>query len=408
MTSNLKNKTDVVVVGAGPAGSSAARIAAKSGLDVIILEKQAEVGKHVQCGEGVTCNINRIDPEIRLKKEHIASKIGTLKIILPNGTTLVLGRRNPHTDGYIINRDLYDHYLAEKAEKYGAEIRTESPALEPIIKKKRVRGVVVHNKHNHEKYELYGKVVVAADGISSLIGKEAGLPVQLEESEVCPCAESRFSNIEVDPHIIEVWFLPEGSMQGYAWVFPKSNNVANVGIGVMSHVLHQKGLNVQDILDNFIKKRFYNQNPKPILKMNGVVPLGICRQLVAPGICLCGDSGRMVSPISGAGIENSIKAGIILGGTIADGGFSTNNLKRYEAEYMKRIGRKMQAFLYFRKGLEVAYDLSPNAIWWAGDLVKMMFDFQHTFIDLTGGREKEPMISTGIGGKIVKMARKVS
>lgn len=402
-----KSKTDVVVVGAGPAGSSVARIAAKSGLDVVVLEKQVEVGKHVQCGEGVTKNINKIDPEIRLKKEHISAKIGTMKIILPNGTTLVLESRDPQSDGYIINRDLYDSYLAEKSEKYGTEIRMESVALSPIMKNKRVRGVVVQDKHNQKKYELYGKVVVAADGVSSLIGKEAGLPVQLEKSETCPCAESRLSNIEVDPHTIEVWFLPEGSMSGYSWVFPKSNSVANVGVGVMSHVLHQKGLKVQDVLDDFIKKRFYNQNPKPILKMNGVVPLGVCKRIVAPGVCLCGDAARMVSPISGAGIETSIKAGIMLGDTIANGGFSTKNLKRYEAEYMRRIGRKMRTFLYFRKGLEVVYDLSPNAIWWAGDLAKTIFDFQHTFIDLSGGREEEPLISNGTGKIIAKTLQKI-
>ena len=401
-------KTDVVVVGAGPAGSSAARILAKAGLETIIIEKKKKIGVPVACGEGITRMINSIDPEIRLRPEHISSKIATMKIVLPNGTQLDIGSRKPHADGFIINRDLYEQFLAEKAEDHGAEIRKESIALSPIMKNGRVQGVVVRDKKNNDDYNLYAKVVIAADGVSPLIAKRAGMTVRMKESEICPCAESRYSGIKVNPNEIEVWFLPEGSMQGYAWVFPKSNSVANVGVGMMKHVLRQKGVNVQDILDDFVKQRFYNQNPNPILKMNGIVPLGTCKTLAMPGLALVGDAGRMVSPVSGAGIENAIKAGIMLGNTISDGGYSIATLKKYEKEYMQKIGKKMKALLYFRKMLGVTYDISPNAIlfWWPVDIVKMVFAFQRNFIDLTGGREEEPMISTGLEGKIVKAMRR--
>ena len=400
-------KTDVAIVGAGPGGASAARILAKNGLDVIVLEKQSQIGKHVQCGEGVTRRINSIDPEIRLKPEHISSKLSTMKIVLPNGTQLDLGSRKPHADGYIIDRGMYDRYLAEKAEDHGAEIRTESLALAPIIKNGRVRGVVVHDKKSGDRYNLYAKVVIAADGVSSLIAKRAGMTVRMKESEISPCAESRYSNVKVNPHEIEVWFLPKVSMQGYAWVFPKDAGTSNIGVGIMSHVIRQKGLNLQDILNDFVKQRFYNQNPKPILKMNGVVPLGICDHLVMPGLALVGDSGRMVSPISGAGIENAIRSGILLGQTISDGGYSISNLKKYEKEYMKEIGKKMKALLYFRKMLGLVYDLSPNAVWGIGDSAKIIFDFQKAFIDLTGGREEEPVISTDLVGKFAKTMRRI-
>ena len=397
MTLQKKQKTDVVVVGAGPAGSSAARISAKAGLDVVVLEKQSEVGTHVQCGEGVTRFINKIDREIRLKKEHISTRISDMKVILPIGMALVMQRRRPNADGYIINRDIYDRYLAEKAEKYGAEIRRSSPVLSPIIKKKQVRGVVVHDKNKGEKYELYGKIVVAADGVSSMIGKKAGLPVKIKESDKSICAESRFTGIEVDDNTIEVWFLPECEMTGYAWVFPKSNNVANIGVGIMSHTLRQKQLRVQDVLDDFVKKRFSKYKPKPILNMNGVVPLGVCSKLVAPGIALTGDSGRMVVPVSGAGTENAIKSGMMLGKTISNGDFSLKNLKRYEKEYMSKIGDKMQVLLYGRRALELIYDISPNMVWFGSDVVNAILDLQHVFMDLTGAREEKPTISTGVG-----------
>ena len=396
-----KQKTDVVIVGAGPAGASVARISAKAGLDVVVLEKQAEVGAHVQCGEGVTRYINKIDREIKLKKEHISTEISDMMIVLPSGSPLVMRRRRSRADGYIINRDIYDRYLAEKAEKYGAEIRRSSPVLSPIMKKKRVRGVVVYDKNKNkgkgEKYELYGKIVVAADGVSSMIGKKAGLPIKMKESETSICAESRFTGIEVDDNTIELWFLPECEMTGYAWVFPKSENVANIGVGIMSHTLRQKHLRIQDVLDDFVKKRFSKYKPKPILKMNGVVPLGVCRKLVAPGIALVGDSGRMVVPVSGAGIENAIKSGIMLGKTISNGDFSLKNLKSYEKEYMSKIGYKMQALLYGRRVLELAYDTSPNLVWFGGDIVKTILDMQRVFMDLTGAREKRPTISTGVG-----------
>ena len=403
----MSDRRDVVVVGGGPAGLSTARIAAKNGLDVVVLERQSKIGQKIQCAEGVTNRIMGIDPEIALLKEHISTPISIMKIFMPNGTMLDMGRRKPHAEGYIIDRTAYDQFLAKKAENHGVEIRTNAMVTAPITKNGRVQGVSVRDRTSNEEYNVYGKVIVASDGVSSALAKRVGLPVRMNENEFGLAVESRYANISVDPHAIEIYFLKECSLNGYSWVFPKSSTSANIGVGITDRVVRQKGLNVHNLLDDFVKRRFYGQDPKPFLRMNGVIPAAICKTLVAPGIALTGDAARQASPISGAGVENAIRSGILLGQTIADGGFSTTNLKRYESEYLRTIGRKMQVFMYARKVLELIYDISPNLIWWGADIIETLFDFQKSFIDLTGGREAEPIVSTGTGEVMAKMIKKV-
>jgi digeranylgeranylglycerophospholipid reductase len=193
------------------------------------------------------------------------------------------------------------------------------------------------------------------------------------------------SNISVDPHTIEIWFLPEfESLDGYAWVFPKSSTIANVGCGITSAITKKLGMNIEDVLSKFIKKRFYDQDPKPILRMNGVDPVGTCNQLVSPGIALVGDAGRMVTPISGGGIENAIKAGILLGDVVSTTGTSFVSLKRYEMEYMIKRGLKMNTIYKLRKMLSFIFSkVSPNILWMGADAMKLLFDFRGVLIDIT-------------------------
>ena len=312
--------------------------------------------------------------------------------------------RVPRAEGYIIHRDLYDRYLASKAEDHGAEIRTESLALGPIIKNKRVQGIVVHDKNSREKYNLYGKVVVGADGVSSMVGKKSGLRVGLKE-DMYPCAESRFTNIEVKDDAIETWLFSKYFCQGWAWVFPKNDHTANIGIGMSPHILRREPLDLQGLLDEFVKKRFYKDQPKEVLRMNGVVPMGKCRDMVAPGLMLVGDAGRVTNPMSGGGIERAIKTGILAGKTISNGDFSLKNLKQYEKRYRFPVGMSMDALLYARRSLSFISDVSPNLISFGADAANLVFGFQHFFMDITGARENAPLTSCGIEGKIAKTIR---
>ncbi|HEC89851.1 MAG TPA: NAD(P)/FAD-dependent oxidoreductase, partial [Thermoplasmatales archaeon] len=119
---------DVIVVGAGPAGSVTARFAAKRGAKVLLLERRAEIGIPVLCGEGVSQRIDKWN--ILESKNWIANKLDGAKIFSPDGTKVTLSKEMAGNEtGYVIYRDVFDKELAHLAGKAGAEVMLRSEVI---------------------------------------------------------------------------------------------------------------------------------------------------------------------------------------------------------------------------------------------------------------------------------------
>ena len=121
-------EVDVLVVGAGPSGSTAARHAALGGARTLMIEKRTEIGTPVRCGEGVA---KRWLDEVGLEPSgsFIAHEVDGAKVVAPDGTTLVVDEARAGNEcGYILERDLFDRHLAKLAAKAGAEIRIRTSA----------------------------------------------------------------------------------------------------------------------------------------------------------------------------------------------------------------------------------------------------------------------------------------
>ena len=165
---------DVLVIGAGPAGSSAARYSARYGLKTLMVEKRPDIGSPVRCGEGVS---KVWMPEVDLKPEQhwISDEVKGARIYGPSEKKpIILGAESAGNEvGFVVERDKFDKHIATLAATEGADIWIKSPATSVIKEGNRVVGAKI--RHNGEEVEVRAKMVIAADGFESEFSRWAGL-----------------------------------------------------------------------------------------------------------------------------------------------------------------------------------------------------------------------------------------
>ncbi len=338
----FKEKYDVVVIGAGPAGSSAAYAAAKAGLDVLLIEKRAEVGSPIRCAEGVGKE-GLQDAGITPKKEWIANELVGAKIYAPSGEFITLDASMAGNEvGYIIHRDLFDQYLAKMAVDAGSELYTRTIAKHiersgnEMITKIRCFG---------EVHEVKSPIVIGADGFESLVGEWVGLKTRLLPKDINVTFEYRITGGNFDPDYAEFFVGNEVAPGGYVWVFPKSENEANVGIGVLLSRIQSEKDKPKHLLDKFIKEH-PEYKGKVIAVISGAVSVSKpLEPSYTDNVMLVGDAARLIDPLTGGGIINAIisgkAAGKIAAEAIEAGNYSKEFLKRYEDAWKRRLYEKL-------------------------------------------------------------------
>ena len=230
----MKGEYDVIVVGAGPAGSIAAKTAAENGLDVLLIEKRQEIGDPVRCAEGVVKE--NLEEFLEPDPIWICTEISGARLFAPDGPMLTL--TDDRTIGYILERKLFDRALARSAAAAGAEVQVKAQATSLIKENGLVHGI--KGKRMGDDFEAMAKVVVGADGIESRIGRWAGIDTTLKLKDVGSCAQFLVTGIDVETLYCD--FYPGNAIApgGYAWVFPKGKGEANVGLGILGSRLKDK------------------------------------------------------------------------------------------------------------------------------------------------------------------------
>ena len=326
---------DVVVVGAGPAGSSTARYAAMGGANVLMIEKRQEIGSPVRCGEGIARHFLD-DVGIPFDRKWVAQEVKGAKIISPAGNVLQIDERHAGNEvGIVLERDAFDKSLAKLAAKAGSEIWVKTTAIGLLKDDGRVTGVRV--KRLEEEFNIEAGCVVAADGFESQVGRWAGVKTLMKAGDITGTLQYRLTNIEPDPdfpHYCE-FFLGTCAPAGYIWVFPKDEITANVGLGISLDRLKDK-MDLKRYLDAFVKKDPRMKRAQCLdMVTGGVSTCPPVKETVRDGIALVGDAARHIDPITGGGIGNGCVAGMILGKVLADikkrgGTYSKEDLQPYE------------------------------------------------------------------------------
>lgn len=327
-------KTDVLVVGGGPAGLVAAWEAAANGkdLDVLLIERDRAIGAPVRCAEGVgSAGLKEfMSPD---GADWVSRRITKVIFWAPDDTEVQVGGGDV---GYVLDRTRFEPALADEAKRAGAEIqiRTEAMAMERLNGGWKVR---LEGPRGAE--DVLARVVIGADGVESMIGRWAGLDTRVASRDMESCAQYVVSNITFDPDAIYLHFAQQWAPGGYAWIFPKGVGVANVGLGMIA--LKGDGRMARQYLDAYVAKYFPNGNVTS-LTVGGVIAGLTVKRCATDGVMLAGDAAHMINPLSGGGIVNAMKGGRLAGrlaaAAIVEGDTSAKRLQRYHDDWMQLLG----------------------------------------------------------------------
>ncbi|MCI0405275.1 MAG: NAD(P)/FAD-dependent oxidoreductase [candidate division Zixibacteria bacterium] len=337
------NHYDVIVVGAGPGGSSAARAAAKKGRKVLLLEKHPIVGYPLCCAEGISKS--GLEGIVPLNPRWVASRVERVLLVGPGGAE---ARIEHPAAGYVLDRKIFDRDLAGLAAREGATVKAGTPVVGLLNGEGGpIRGVKVLEKGKPNEY--YAPVIIASDGIESRIGFWAGLNTTLYLSGFDSAAQYLLGGLDVDEECLQFYFGRDLCPGGYGWVFPKGGGTANVGLA-FTPALNAK-VKAIELLNKFVAERF--PRVSVIETIVGGVPAYVGKKLLRiKNVLLVGDAARLVDSISGAGIANALLSGKIAGETAAEylpSKHSLDFLERYRREWDKVKGREMRFYLYIRQ-----------------------------------------------------------
>ena len=338
----MDQKFDCIVVGAGPAGSMAAKTLAESGINVLLLEKHPSVGVPLTCAEAIsTSGLDRfVDPD----PEWICTRIHRVLLVSPSNRRMTI--RHPRA-GFVLNRKVFDRRLAEKARSLGAEVRLNAAAV-GLLRTSQDGFCGVQVLDNGKEREYGAKAIIGADGVESWVARWAGIDSSVSLGQIESCAQSLVAGVDVEEDRMEFYLGKEIAPGGYAWVFPKGGGTANVGLAVTPDGTPKKA---RGLLDRFLQKRFSGFRVIEST-MGGVPQFDRKKCLVRKNMLLVGDAGRLVDSLSGAGISNALLSGKIAGETtsrfIKEGGSSFSELKAYEERLLKEKGSELRFYSYSR------------------------------------------------------------
>lgn len=345
----LDNEYDVVVIGAGPGGSVAARNLSRFGHKVLLLEKRAKIGYPVRCGEAST-NLEDLQTYGPVDEDCIESIINGLFIYGPDGVNIEVPQPNT---GIMLNREKFDPCLARLAENDGVQVVTSARVdfVGDVEEGARRVRVVFDELNNSE--EIRAKMVIAADGVESRIGRMLGLKSGQVPGATCTGVDIQVQGLLTKPDYLTFWQGHDFINDGYIWSFPKQkSNVTNFGAGFLIPKAGQP--NIYDVTMEWLEKLF------PGAKINhvvgGLVPVSsTMKSYTLDRFALVGDAAHHTNPLTGGGIAAAMRAGRFCAETVHQG-FSCNNLsasflKQYEKTCYQKFGKGHDFQLKFRKFL---------------------------------------------------------
>ena len=351
-------KFDVTVVGAGPAGSSAARELALRGIKVALLER-AKFPRDKICGD--ICGPRTLK---LLSDIGVLGAFGNLPKVNKASAFTEEGKIfegvMPAFDGFfpyahVIPRKLLDHELAQLAVKDGASLFESCEADGMEYNGGMPSGVSAHMNGKDVLFE--SRIVIAADGAYSPVGRSAGLHPNKPKKN-CTTVRAYFRNIrKMDPSCAS-FFYDERYFPGYGWAFPMEGGMANVGIGMRSDIVISKHLSLRNVFLQFIKT---NKSLKDMLEGAEMIEsprgwyipcYGQAEKPYSDGILLAGDAASFVDSLSGEGVSHALESGSLAARVAAEalkaGDFSAKKLSVYHKLVKDAFGDELWWSAFFQ------------------------------------------------------------
>jgi geranylgeranyl reductase family protein len=346
----------VIVVGAGPAGSMAAAILASHGCRVLLLDK-AEFPRAKVCGDGITLGtvrlLSTVGLELKMDKFHWCdSARGTS----PRGYAFKGCLTEYNARAYVIPRKTLDHILWKFSLQRGTEFERFHVA-EPIVE----RGVVcgIRGRLGGEVVEHHARITIAADGANSVItralhrGKAA-------DRHYAVSMRAYFDGVQGSDRCADFYASAVGGFPNYGWVFPLGEGRANVGVVLRLDALHRSGRTLRQEFDQFIR------DPRTADRLSQAKLMGKIQGWTLPlasrplqrayaGALLVGDAGAFVSPLSGGGIHNGLVSGKLAAEVALEAlqknNYSLKGLGKFEAKWRRALGRGLRREMILQRVL---------------------------------------------------------
>ena len=354
-------ETDVIVVGAGPAGSTAAKHAALGGAKVILMDKKSEIGAPKRCAEGVSIQgLEKLG--IKPSPRFVTREIEGVRLQSPDGTDVWLTKDEVQLPeaGYILERKVFDKFMAMDAARAGAEIKIKTlvTGIDKID-----NGYIVETESMGKQETYKCKILIAADGPEGHIARWAGLKPAAKPKEMESGVQYEMCNVEFErPGVIEFYF---GSCApgGYVWIFPKGEDIANVGLAILPHKAEKTAI---EYLDDFIAKCPYTQNAQAVeLNVGGDPVGGMTKKLYDDNILVCGDAAGQVNPLTGGGIISGMTGGMCAGQVAAEAikeDCSKKFLKQYDEMAHEELDHEIKRYKKVQEYLLTLSDSELDSI----------------------------------------------
>lgn len=356
----MNNNYDVIIVGAGPAGCTAACQLSGKGLKILLIEKH-HFPRDKICGDALSPDVvnqfKRIDPSLADRFLKFADKrsLSQVRVFAPNSKFVDIPfsqTQDPKSGAFTSKREFFDHF-------YFNEIKN-LPDIEII------EGCQILKINEQEngleiktgKATFIAKFVLGADGANSIVSRQLSSN-KINKKHHCAGVRQYYEGVEgFDKDGIELHFY-DGLLPGYFWIFPLPNNQANVGLGMLSQKIGEQKVNLKEKLNEVIQShpnianRF--KNAKAVDEVKGFgLPLG-SRKVSCSGdhYLLLGDAASLIDPFTGEGIGNAIRSGRIAAEHLVlafkKNRFDSDFNRKYDSEIYNRMGTELRIGKYLQK-----------------------------------------------------------
>lgn len=334
-------EVEVLVVGAGPAGSVVAYELARRGHQVVVLEEHGRVGYPVQCAGLVSERVL----EIAGGRGMVRRPVHGASVFAPSLRSVSFSAAEPRA--YVIDRAGLDIHLADRAANAGA-------TFEPGIRFDRLIGQTAAGSTNRvvdmegNASEIHARLVVGADGVASTVARAFRLrrPV-----EVLPAFEAEFGESPGDPDQVEVYLGNQLSPGLFGWWIPDGAGGARVGVAVRAGPVTARAY--YERLLRHLAQRFGTELRAPTNYVVSGVPIGVVPRTSGAGVLLVGDAAGQVKPLSGGGIFLGMRCAQIAASVaheaLAASDLTAGSLARYDAAWKAELGDEIGKALYLRR-----------------------------------------------------------
>ncbi|MBL7014100.1 MAG: NAD(P)/FAD-dependent oxidoreductase [Candidatus Marinimicrobia bacterium] len=355
MKKSPNSEYDIIIVGAGPAGSSAALFAQRLGLKPLLLDKSIFPRDKI-CGDALSGKSVRLLRDLDLLEKTRELPGAHIKRITFGGPKyqqfdlhLKGDSEGKNDEGFSIRREIFDDMLFRTVQEAGIDT-LEGFTVKNIIQDKGfVTGVKGILKESNEELSFTSKLLFGADGYNSIVAKKLNLyDMDMEHTSVG--IRCYYENVKDLTDQIELHYVPE-LIPGYLWIFPSDGNRANIGVGLSKDDAKQKKINLVKVMEEILSKPPFVErfsDAEPLEKPKGWnLPLGsIQRENHGNGFMLLGDAAGIIDPFTGEGIGNALVSGKIAAETAKQalelGNYSSEILKAYDVQLWDELGSELK------------------------------------------------------------------